>query len=401
MGQFLFGGSCHTGGGRYPGLIFILIFLMFCGILETYMEAKKKPTSVKTTAKRGKKIFVGMSGGVDSSVAALLLVEAGYDVVGVFMQNWSSDFGGCCNLERDVADARSVANQLGIPFYVWNFEREYRDKVLDYFYSEYEAGRTPNPDVMCNREIKFKLFLDRALKLGADYIATGHYAQVTNKDGIYHLLKGVDPAKDQSYFLCLLGQKELSHALFPLGAMTKTEVRAIAKEHKLLNATKKDSQGLCFVGQVDIREFLKERLKPKIGKIINVDGKILGEHEGVAFYTLGQRKEIGNLPGGPYYVVDKKLASNELVVSSNPSEPLLWKKECLIDNLGWVNQEIKLPNNYEVIIRYHHKPVDAHLTKVGDDKIKVVFAEAQRAVTPGQLAVICVGEELLGAGVIL
>lgn len=362
---------------------------MFCGIFGTHMADKK-----------GKKVFVGMSGGVDSSVAALLLVEAGYDVVGVFMQNWSSDFGGCCNLERDVADARAVATQLNIPFYVWNFEKEYRDKVLEYFYAEYEAGRTPNPDVMCNREIKFKLFLERALKLGADYIATGHYAQITEKDGAYHLLKGIDESKDQSYFLCLLKQKELSRALFPLGALAKTEVRAIATEHKLLNAGKKDSQGLCFVGQVDIRAFLKERLKPKTGKIVDVAGKVLGEHEGVAFYTIGQRKEIGNLIGGPYYVVDKKMATNELVVSSNPQEPLLWRQECLIDNLSWVNREIELPNDYEVIIRYHHKPVRARLTKVGDDKIKVVFTEAQRAVTPGQLAVICVGEELVGAGVI-
>jgi tRNA-uridine 2-sulfurtransferase len=304
-------------------------------------------------------------------------------------------------LERDVADARAVATQLGIPFYVWNFEREYRDKVLEYFYAEYAAGRTPNPDVMCNREIKFKLFLDRALKLGADYIATGHYAQIIKKDETHHLLKGIDKSKDQSYFLCLLGQKELSHALFPLGAMAKTEVRVIASERKLVNATKRDSQGLCFVGQVDIRDFLKERLKPNPGKIVNVEGQVLGEHEGVAFYTLGQRKEIGNLPGGPYYVVDKDLVKNELVVSSDPSEPLLWRQECLIDNLSWVNQEITLPADYEVIIRYHHEPTRAHLSKVDKDKIKISFAKPERAITPGQLAVICIGEELLGAGIIL
>ena len=347
-----------------------------------------------------KRVFVGMSGGVDSSVAALLLVEAGYEVVGVFMQNWSADFAGCCNLERDVADARAVATQLGIPFYVWNFEKEYRDKVLEYFYAEYEAGRTPNPDVMCNREIKFKLFLERALKLGADYIATGHYARITEADGTFHLLKGTDKSKDQSYFLCLLGQVELSRALFPLGALAKTEVRAIARQNILLNAGKKDSQGLCFVGQVDIRDFLKERLKPKTGKIVDVAGKVLGEHEGVVFYTLGQRKEIGNLVGGPYYVVDKKMDSNELVVSADPHEPLLWRQECLIDNLSWVDKPINLPADYEVIIRYHHEPTQAHLTKVENDKIKVIFAKPERAITPGQLAVICAGEEILGAGVI-
>ncbi len=363
------------------------------------LTIRREPPTPKASSSR-RKVFVGMSGGVDSSVAALLLAQAGFEVVGVFMQNWSSDFGGCCNLERDVADARAVANQLNIPFYVWNFEREYRDKVLHYFYSEYETGRTPNPDVMCNREIKFKLFLERALKLGADYIATGHYAQTTERDGVYHLLKGVDPSKDQSYFLCLLGQKELSRVFFPLGAMTKTEVRALAQEHKLLNAHKKDSQGLCFVGQVNIRDFLKERLKINPGKIVGVDGRILGEHEGVAFYTLGQRKEIGNLPGGPYYVVDKKMETNELVVSANPHEPSLWRQECLIDNLSWVNQEISLPADYEVIIRYHHQATKAHLSKINDDKIKIVFAQPERAITPGQLAVICLGDELLGAGVI-
>ena len=346
------------------------------------------------------KVFVGLSGGVDSSVTAALLVKAGYEVVGVFMQNWSQDFAGCCNLEQDVSDARAVASQLGIPFYVWNFEKEYKAKVLDYFFAEYQAGRTPNPDVMCNKEIKFKLFLERALKLGADKIATGHYARLTFDGQAYHLLKGVDESKDQSYFLCALGQPELSYSLFPLGEYHKTEVRQLAREFKLPTAAKKDSQGICFVGQIDIREFLKANIPTQAGKIINPEGKVLGEHEGLSFYTLGQRKEIGNLPGGPYYVVDKKFASNELVVSADPNEPLLWRQTCLINKLSWVNQPINLPGKYEVIIRYHHEPMSAWLEMDGDSQIKITFDKDERAITPGQLAAIFQGDELLGSGVI-
>jgi tRNA-specific 2-thiouridylase len=346
------------------------------------------------------KIFVGLSGGVDSSVAAALLKEQGCEVVGVFMQNWSADFGGCCNLERDTADARAVAAQLGIPFYVWNFEKEYRTRVLDYFYTEYAAGRTPNPDVMCNREIKFKLFLERALKLGADRIVTGHYARIAEAGGVFKLLKGVDETKDQSYFLCRLGQRELSRAFFPLGGLTKKQVRQKAKDLKLPTAEKKDSQGLCFVGEVNIRELLKEKLPVKPGKIVATDGRVLGEHEGAAFYTIGQRKEIGNIAGGPYYVVAKNMAANELMVSADPHDSQLWRSACLITDLSWVNKEIVLPGDYEVVIRYHHQPAKAHLECLDKQTIKIIFAQAERAITPGQLAVIYSGEELLGAGVI-
>jgi len=350
-------------------------------------------------AKNKQKIFVGLSGGVDSSVAAALLVKEGYEVVGVFMQNWSSDFGGCCNLEKDVADARAVADKLKIPFYVWNFEKEYEAKVLAYFFAEYEAGRTPNPDVMCNREIKFKLFLERALKLGADKIATGHYARIDFDGEVYHLLKGVDDSKDQSYFLCALGQKELSHALFPLGGYYKKEVRQLAHDLALPTADKKDSQGLCFVGKIDIRQFLKSRLPVKPGMMINPQGEVLGKHEGLSFYTLGQRKEIGNLSGGPYYVVDKKLDTNELVISADPNDPLLWRQICLINEISWVKQEPVLPEKYELVIRYHHQPTLARLEKVGE-QIKITFDKPERAITPGQLAVIFRGEELLGSGII-
>ena len=359
------------------------------------------------TVKKKEKVFVGLSGGVDSSVAAALLVEKGYEVVGVFMQNWSADFGGCCHLERDTADARAVATQLNIPFYVWNFEKEYRDKVLDYFYAEYAAGRTPNPDVMCNREIKFKLFLERALKLGADKIATGHYARIEEASGQFKLLKGVDESKDQSYFLCRLGQRELSRALFPLGDLTKQAVRQKAEELNLPTAAKPDSQGLCFVGEVNIKELLKEKLPIRPGKVVATDGRVLGEHEGVVFYTIGQRKDIGNITGGPYYVVAKNLAANELVVSADPHDPGLWRQTCLINDLSWVNQVMVLPGDCEVVIRYHHAPtkarlekIDAPSTSLGTGTIKITFAQPERAITPGQLAVIYAGDELKGAGVI-
>jgi len=345
-------------------------------------------------------VFVGLSGGVDSSVTAALLVQAGYEVTGVFMQNWSADFAGCCNLAQDTADARAVADKLGIPFYVWNFEAEYKAKVLDYFFAEYEAGRTPNPDVMCNREIKFKLFLDRALKLGADLVATGHYAQIVEDAGIYKLLKGVDPSKDQSYFLCRLGQYELSHALFPLGAMPKSEVRKLAKDFDLPTMNKKDSQGICFVGKIDIREFLQTRIKLTPGDIVNHDGQVLGQHVGLPFYTIGQREGIGNLAGGPYYVVEKNLETNQLVVSSDPFDKSLWREACLINDLSWVNEPLKLPADVEVVIRYHHQPIKASLTDAGNGELMVQFIKAERAVTPGQLAVIFLGDELLGAGVI-
>lgn len=353
-------------------------------------------------ANNKQKVFVGLSGGVDSSVTAALLIQAGYDVTGVFMQNWSADFAGCCNLSQDTADARAVANQLGIPFYVWNFEAEYKAKVLDYFFAEYEAGRTPNPDVMCNREIKFKLFLDRALKLGADLVATGHYAQVLAEDGIFKLKKGIDPAKDQSYFLCRLGQHELSHALFPLGTLPKSAVRKLALDFKLPTATKKDSQGICFVGQIDIKEFLQTRIKSSPGAIVNGSGEIIGEHQGLAFYTIGQREGLGgNLAGGPYYVVDKKISTNELLVTSDPFDKLLWRSTCIINDLSWVNHPVELPADLEIVIRYHHEAVAARLEYSTDGQILINFHDAQRAVTPGQLAVIFKGDELLGAGVII
>lgn len=346
-------------------------------------------------------VFVGLSGGVDSSVAAALLLDQGYEVIGVYMKNWSSSNSACCTTDQDAADARLVAEKLGIKFQIWNFEKEYQEQVMKYFFAEYEAGRTPNPDVVCNREIKFKLFLERAISLGADKVATGHYARVTESDGHFHLLKGLDSNKDQSYFLCQLQEAQLSRVLFPVGNLTKPEVRRLATKRGLVTAQKKDSQGLCFVGQINVREFLKTKIKPTVGEIVNRQGKHLGQHEGLAYYTLGQREGIGNLPGGPYYVVAKDMANNKLIVSSDPNDEILWRRTCIINGLSFIAKPLNLPANAEVSVRYRHRPVPAELLPAGPGEIKLEFARAERAITPGQLAVIYQGDELLGSGVII
>ncbi|HYE22386.1 MAG TPA: tRNA 2-thiouridine(34) synthase MnmA, partial [Verrucomicrobiae bacterium] len=248
------------------------------------------------------KVVVGMSGGVDSSVTAALLKEQGFDVIGVFMKNWSQDFGDFgCTWAEDSEDARKVAQKLNVPFYVWNFEKEYYNKVVEYFLNEYKLGRTPNPDVMCNSEIKFKLFLQKALALGASFVATGHYAQVKQVGSEYKLLKGIDPSKDQSYFLYTLNQEQLAKVLFPIGGYKKTEVRELAKKFGLHNFDKKDSQGICFIGKINVAEFLKANIAAKEGVIVTTAGQAVGKHEGLPYYTIGQRG-MGLGGNGPYYV---------------------------------------------------------------------------------------------------
>lgn len=349
-----------------------------------------------------KKVFVGLSGGVDSSLAAALLLEKGYQVIGVYMKNWTENIGNmCCSTDQDAMDARLVAKKLSIPFYVWNFEKEYKEKVMGYFFSEYENGRTPNPDVLCNREIKFKMFLDRALALGADFVATGHYARIKEDEGQFHLLKGLDKNKDQSYFLCALTQKELARIIFPVGDYTKPEVRQLAEKYNLHTATKKDSQGICFVGEINIKDFLKNNIKVVPGKVIDTEGNLLGHHEGLAFYTIGQREGLSMLSNGPWYVVDKNLHTNDLVVSKNANDQLLWRIECLVDNVSWVNKEYELPLDLEVSVRYRHEPASAKLIKDEQNKLKIIFNNPERAITPGQFAVFYLGEELIGSGTII
>ncbi|MBI2355778.1 MAG: tRNA 2-thiouridine(34) synthase MnmA [Candidatus Doudnabacteria bacterium] len=360
-----------------------------------------------------RKVVVGMSGGVDSSVSAAMLAKQGFDVIGVFMKNWSEDFGHYgCTWAEDAEDARKVAKLLDIPFYVWNFEKEYYEKVVEYFLREYKAGRTPNPDVMCNSEIKFKFFLDKALSLGANFVATGHYARIqkskikSQNDNLkvkisYRLLKGADPAKDQSYFLYTLKQEQLSKVLFPIGEYKKSEVREMAKEFGLPNHAKKDSQGICFIGKINVREFLKEKIKAEAGEVVTTSGQILGMHQGLPYYTIGQREGIGIGGSGPYYVASKDFDSNRLLVTNDQNDPKLWKKEFTVTDVSWTDKAPKFPLNAGVSIRYHHPDFDATIDNDDDnDKLRIIFDQPQRAITPGQAAVIYQDEELLGGGII-
>lgn len=360
-----------------------------------------------------KKVFVAMSGGVDSSVAAALLKEQGFDVTGIFMKNWSEKITlkkngllaetQLCPWVTDQEDMRRVCSQLEIPFYTFDFEADYKKNVIDYFFEGYQAGRTPNPDVMCNKEIKFKLYLEKSLRLGADFIATGHYARIKAKKGKFgkefHLLKGMDRSKDQSYFLYNLNQKQLSRIIFPVGNYTKSQIRSLAREKGLVTHNKKDSQGICFIGEVNIEEFLKTRIKEKHGKIVTKVGKIIGTHQGLCFYTIGQRKGIKIGGGIPYYVVGKNLKNNTLIVAMGSRNPELYKKWVTISELTWVISPPKLPLDCGAKIRYR-QPDQKATVDIINKKIKVTFKEPQRAVTPGQSVVFYRGTELLGGGVI-
>ena len=352
------------------------------------------------------RVFVGMSGGVDSSVAAALLVEQGHEVTGVYMKNWSEDLPGMhCPWAEDVADAKRVAVGLGIDFQVFDFQKEYKQNVVDYMIREYQAGRTPNPDVMCNQEVKFKLFLEASLAAGAEYIATGHYARVEHlADGAARLLRAYDDNKDQTYFLYRVTSEALAKTMFPLGDFTKAEVRKMAKKRDLWTASKKESMGICFVGQVGIREFLSEYIETSPGDIINQQtGAVVGRHDGAIFYTLGQRHGL-NVGGGlPYYVVGKDMAKNEVYVSRSIDNTNLWRKELTMADVHWINQPPKV-DTCQVRVRHRALLIDAEIAaRVNYDdgeKVTVVLSEPQRAVAPGQSAVIYDGEECLGGGII-
>ncbi|MBQ8882724.1 MAG: tRNA 2-thiouridine(34) synthase MnmA [Clostridia bacterium] len=353
--------------------------------------------------KKGR-VVVGMSGGVDSSVSALLLKEQGYDVVGLFMHNWEEeDEKGCCTSAQDWQDALAVSGKIGIPCYSVNFAQQYMDRVFEYFLREYELGRTPNPDVLCNREIKFAPFKQYAMELGADFIATGHYCDIGEINGEPILKTAFDENKDQTYFLNQVRTEQLTKVLFPLGKMDKTEVRKIAQENGLVTAKKKDSTGICFIGERKFREFLQEYLPNKKGKIVDTTGKTVGEHYGLMYYTLGQRKGlgIGGIAGedqARWYVIDKRLDKNELVVSCGEGEELFSNA---LDGSGlnvigpWDKTEFRCTAKFRY--RQSAQPVTA---KINGDKIHIEFDEPQRAVTPGQYAVLYYGDRCLGGAVI-
>ncbi|RCT54813.1 tRNA 2-thiouridine(34) synthase MnmA [Winogradskyella sp. KYW1333] len=393
-----------------------------------------------------KRVIVGLSGGVDSSVAAYLLKEQGYEVIGLFMKNWHDDsvtISEECPWLEDSNDAMLVAEKLGIPFQTVDLSVQYKERIVDYMFSEYEKGRTPNPDVLCNREIKFDVFMDIALELGADYVATGHYCRKGSieKDGetIYQLLSGVDGNKDQSYFLCQLSQVQLSKALFPIGELTKSEVREIAKAQDLITAEKKDSQGLCFIGKVRLPEFLQQQLKPKEGVIVEVDeslstytkdipkfenkenelayfstkpsyslddGKVVGKHQGAHYFTKGQRK--GLAVGGtkePLFVIETDVDENVIYTGQGKSHPGLLRNVLFVtnDELHWIREDLTLKDgetmNVKARIRYRQPLEEATLHKV-QSGLYVEFKNKQSAITEGQFVAWYIGDELVGSGVI-
>jgi len=352
------------------------------------------------------RIVVGMSGGVDSAVAALVLKRQGFDVHGLFMVNWEEDEEAYCTAAEDYQDARAVCDELGIPLHKINFAREYRERVFQYFLDEYAAGRTPNPDVLCNREIKFGVFKQYARRLGAKRVATGHYARIRKLVDEWQLLKASDLAKDQSYFLAAVDQAGLADSVFPLGDMSKVQVRQTALEAGLHIHRKKDSTGICFIGERDFAGFLAQFLPAQPGKIVDVDGTTVGEHRGLMFYTLGQRQGlgIGGVRGAaevPWYVVDKDITNNKLIVGQGHDHPLLFSDAARVSDVNWI-AGVAPAGDFECAVKVRYRQADqACRVRVGaDGDLKIAFLAPQRAVTPGQYAVFYAGELCLGGGVI-
>ncbi len=354
-----------------------------------------------------KNIMIGMSGGVDSSVAALNLLEQGHDVTGLFMKNWDEDDGSeYCTAKEDLADAQQVCDQLQIPLKTVNFAAEYWDNVFENFLQEYAAGRTPNPDILCNREIKFKAFLEYATGLGADYIATGHYTQIVQTEQDFQLLRGLDANKDQSYFLYTLGQAQLKHSLFPIGAMEKPAVRALAQKAGFNNSRKKDSTGICFIGERKFKDFLQQYLPAQPGDMQTPEGVLIGQHQGLMYYTLGQRQGLGI--GGikaaadePWYVVKKDLLNNILIVAQGHDHPLMQSNHLSASQLSWVSGRAPAEHfSCTAKTRYRQSDQICHVSLNKGNGCSVHFDHPQRAVTPGQSVVFYVDEICLGGGII-
>ena len=370
------------------------------------MSVSHVVTDIKSNA--SKKVIVGMSGGVDSSVSAYLLLQQGYQVEGLFMKNWEEDDNNeYCLAAEDLKDAQAVADKLGIELHTINFAAEYWDNVFEYFLEEYKAGRTPNPDIMCNKEIKFKAFLEFAAEdLGADYIATGHYVRRRNVDGKWQLLRGLDNNKDQSYFLYTLGEEHIAKTLFPVGDIEKPLVRKIAQEQGLVTHDKKDSTGICFIGERKFKDFLSRYLPAQPGIIETAEGEEIGHHDGLMYHTLGQRKglHIGGLANygdEPWYVVDKDVARNVLIVGQGANHPRLYSNGLVAKQLHWVDRTpITSPMRAVVKTRYRQTDIPCTITPINDDMIEVMFDEPQKAVTPGQSAVFYLDEVCLGGGII-
>ncbi|GAC1412497.1 MAG: tRNA 2-thiouridine(34) synthase MnmA [Candidatus Doudnabacteria bacterium] len=354
--------------------------------------------TTKLSQKINKKVMIALSGGIDSAVSAVLLLQQGYEVEAGFMKNWSSTTGlirNECPWIDDRREALKVAANLGIPMHTFDFEKEYTEKVMEYFFKEYSEGHTPNPDVMCNKEIKFKLLYDRAMEMGFDYLATGHYAQIKNG----RLIRSKDEFKDQTYFIYNIKTEQLQHILFPIGNYRKSEIRKLAQKWRLPNANRKESMGLCFVGKIRLDEFLNQKIKPKPGKVFDVSGKLVGEHKGIAFYTLGQRQGLGIGGAGPYYIVKKDLQKNTLVVSHDPKDAQLQVKEIQISGLNWINRP-KLP--FKCLARFRHQQElqSVEITMLYADLYNVKFAKTQIAVASGQSLVLYKEKECIGGGVI-
>ena len=362
------------------------------------------------------KVILGLSGGVDSSVALKLLKDEGYDVEAMFMRNWDSatnnDILGnpdidddVCPQEKDYQDAEKVANQLGVKLNRVDFIEEYWDTVFKYFLDEYKKGRTPNPDIMCNKYIKFNAFLHHADKLGADYIAMGHYARVRHEENKSYLLRGVDSNKDQTYFLCMISQEQLRHSLFPIGHLTKPEVRKIATDANLYTADKKDSTGICFIGERNFKKFLQNYLPAQPGNMVTIDGKVIGRHDGLMYYTIGQRKGLGiggsnEYENAAWFVCGKDLEKNELIIGQGHDSQYLISNNLIASECNWITDKPIENKLYQAKFRYRQKDVNVTIKFLDDNKIQVFYKDGSRAVTPGQAVVIYDGEICLGGALI-